>query len=54
MLKRQLSYCCIFYFLLVLIPLSSSVVFSAGEPDLNYADRINNSEVRTFSKTFDG
>ena len=50
MLKRQLSYYCIFYFLLVLIPLSPSVVFSAGEPDLNYADRINNSEVRTLFK----
>ena len=50
MLKRQLSYYCIFYFLLALISLSSSAVFSAGEPEINYADRINNSEVRSLFK----
>tara|TARA_B110000971_G_scaffold220766_1_gene265378 strand:+ start:663 stop:1445 length:783 start_codon:yes stop_codon:yes gene_type:complete len=50
MLIHKLSYYCIYYFLLALISLSSSVVFSAGEPDLNYADGINNSEVRSLFK----
>ena len=50
MLIHKLSYYCIFYFLLVIMSLSSSVVFSAGEPDLNYVERINNSEVRSLFK----